>query len=447
MNDVGSDVFEAARRHFIDGVRAFEAEHYEAAQQQFAASLALVPGRTSTLLNLAQTRLKLGLPQQALEGLSTVLAAEPTLGEAWFHRGHALADLGRDDEALAAYAKVQPDDPSHVAASYHQGLTLNRLRRPAEALACFDRLLQIDPQRAEAWWRRGQTLQELDRHDEALTSYRQALVHDPQLADAWSGCGAILKDRQQLDEAGHCFRQALAFGGDAALNAYLLASVTGGAAPVQAPPLYVRGLFDGYAGSFDAHLVQALHYRAPQLIAQQVGAQVAAQVAAQGAGRRLGAALDLGCGTGLCGPLLAPLVEQLDGVDLSPPMLAKAGERGVYRSLVQADIARHLQQTAERYALLVAADVFIYIGALDAVFEGARRVLQPGGLFCFSVERADDAQDFVLRPSARYAQSRRYLEALAERHGFDVLLIEEQPIREDQRQPVAGLIVTLQERA
>ena len=41
-------------------------------------------------------------------------------------------------------------------------------------------------------------------------------------------------------------------------------------------------------------------------------------------------ALDLGCGTGLCGPLVKPRVERLDGVDLSGAMLDRARATGVY---------------------------------------------------------------------------------------------------------------------
>ena len=37
--------------------------------------------------------------------------------------------------------------------------------------------------------------------------------------------------------------------------------------------------------------------------------------------------LDLGCGTGLCGPLLRPYARALAGVDLSPQMLERM--RGV----------------------------------------------------------------------------------------------------------------------
>ena len=37
--------------------------------------------------------------------------------------------------------------------------------------------------------------------------------------------------------------------------------------------------------------------------------------------------LDAGCGTGLCGPLIAPHARRLVGVDLSGQMLAHARER------------------------------------------------------------------------------------------------------------------------
>ena len=43
--------------------------------------------------------------------------------------------------------------------------------------------------------------------------------------------------------------------------------------------------------------------------------------------------LDAGCGTGLCGPLVAPHAQRLTGVDLSAGMLAQASEKGVYDEL------------------------------------------------------------------------------------------------------------------
>ena len=52
-----------------------------------------------------------------------------------------------------------------------------------------------------------------------------------------------------------------------------------------------------------------------------------------------GAVADLGCGTGRTGEWLRSRVEAIDGVDLTPEMLARARERGVYRSLREGDVA------------------------------------------------------------------------------------------------------------
>ena len=45
--------------------------------------------------------------------------------------------------------------------------------------------------------------------------------------------------------------------------------------------------------------------------------------------------LDAGCGTGLCGPLVAPYARRLAGVDLSEGMLAHAKEKNVYDELIE----------------------------------------------------------------------------------------------------------------
>ena len=49
----------------------------------------------------------------------------------------------------------------------------------------------------------------------------------------------------------------------------------------------------------------------------------------------------------------------------------------MYDRLLLADLVEHLQHTPERHDLVVAADVFIYVGELDAVFGGVVRVLRP----------------------------------------------------------------------
>ena len=159
--------------------------------------------------------------------------------------------------------------------------------------------------------------------------------------------------------------------------------------------------------------------------------------------RRFAAALDLGCGTGLCGSLVRPVAQWLEGVDLSGNMVSQARARGVYDRVEQADVVEHLAKATRRYDLVLAADVFIYVGALGDVFTGAARVMEPGGVFCFSVEAAGEQEDFALRPSLRYVHSERHVRRLAAAHGFAVESMARQPIREDQQRPIPGLFAWL----
>jgi len=429
--------FARARDLFLEGTQHFEAGRWAAAESALLASLALVPGRVSTLVNLGATRIKLHRPEEALAALAEAIASEPDNIEAWSHRGIALADLGRHEDALACYDEVLAIDSASTAVLYHRGIALSALQRHEEALDAFDRMLAIQPNLGGAWFRRGQALQALARHEEALIAYEKALALDPELGHAWSRRGGILKDLKRLDEAAACFREAVARGADVELNRYYLASVAAESVPPLAPSHYVQLLFDDYAEQFDEHLVRVLNYQAHTVLTDHLE---------RPGGRRFGSALDLGCGTGLCAPFVKSIADRLDGVDLSRKMLDKAAARGLYDRLVQADIVAHLQGTDQRYDLALSADVFIYIGDLAPVFGGVRRVMHPGGVFCFSVELAEDGKDFELMPSSRYAHSLRYIRSLAAQHGFDVAKVLQHPVREDQRQPIPGLFVYLSVR-
>ncbi|MES2283267.1 MAG: tetratricopeptide repeat protein [Pseudomonadota bacterium] len=432
--------FEEAKRAFLAGIAHYEAGRFPEARSSFEEALLLVPGRVSTLGNLAATLLKLGEPEAALPLLEQAIAADASYLDAWLHRAEALAALGRQDDALASLDSALALKPDSVPALYERSVLLNSMGRHAESLAASARLVAREPQNTDGWAIRAEALHRLERLEDALRAFDTLLEIDPKLHRAWSQRAAILKDLGYREDAAASFRQAIALGGDAALNGYFLASLTGEGAPATAPSGYVEALFDDYAGLFDTHLVNVLGYKAHSVLighAQAVGK------------KHYRAALDLGCGTGLCGPLVKAFADRVDGVDLSSKMITRAGELGVYGSLVQADIASFLQGTDQRYDMVLSADVFIYVGALEAVFAGVQRVLEPGGLFCFSVERVkqDDRAgagiEYQLMSSQRYAHSPDYLRTLASSYGFRVADVLEQPIREEQGRPIDGLYVYL----
>ncbi len=426
--------FELAKTRFLEGITHFEADRLDEAEVAFSASLAAMPGRPSTLTNLAATRLRLGRPAEALPLLDEAVAAEPDNVEAWCHRAVALGELDRLDDALASDARAITEDPRCVPAWRHRGLVQLRQGKPAEALTAFTEWTRLQPSHAHAWLHQGEALLALDRPGEALAAFDRCLAVDSDIAHAWSRRGAILKQGGHAEDAADAFERALTLGGDAAMNGFLLASVTGRKAPAAAPRAYVESLFDNYAADFDQHLVEVLHYQGHTVLAGLLASHVRAPVAS---------ALDLGCGTGLCAPLLRPLARSLHGVDLSATMVEHARTRDVYDTVTQADLGEYLAGTDATFDMVAAADVLIYVGDLDPVFAGVRRVLTANGLFGFTVEKGADDVTYTLAPSLTYHHGEAYVRTLADRHGFTVLDLVEDTVREDQGKAIPGWFAVL----
>ncbi len=389
------DAYEAARAAFLQGLAHQQAGRWAQAEAQYRQALVHMPGRASVLTNLGAALLALGRAGEALPLLQQALQAEPGNDEALLHQARALQNQGRW----------------------------------AEALASLETLVQRQPGLPGAWLDMAALATRLNRLPQALTALERALQLDDRVGAAWAQYGALLKDLGRPAEAARALQRALAAGADAPAVHYLLAALGDANAPTAAPADYVRQLFDGYAADFDHHLVQGLQYQAHERLVRQVLT----------GGRRFAAALDLGCGTGLCGALLRPQTGRLEGVDLSPAMLEQARQRGCYDDLHLAELVQHLAHTTLQPDLVLAADVFIYVGDLAPVFAGVQRVLQPGGLLAFSVERHVGTEPWVLRESARYAHERGALRALAAAHGLQPAWEEAAPLRLDQRQPVQGL--------
>eukprot|EP00927_Polykrikos_kofoidii_P086712 TRINITY_DN9804_c0_g1_i1.p1 TRINITY_DN9804_c0_g1~~TRINITY_DN9804_c0_g1_i1.p1 ORF type:complete len:562 (+),score=93.03 TRINITY_DN9804_c0_g1_i1:156-1841(+) len=262
-------------------------------------------------------------------------------------------------------------------------------------------------------------------------------------------------------------------------------AVLRGESSATAPPAYVASLFDSYAEKFEDHLVEKLGYQTPQLIEVELQA-LARELPANAFGR----CADLGCGTGLMGPPLRSIgVRELEGVDLSERMLCKAqgkGVRGVgYDRLVCGDLLaifrpraspslvdmrdvippiEHLElhqdrvldpeSTADCFDLVVAADVFVYIGDLRPAVSASARWLSPRGLLVFSTESSQgpgcgtesaevDSQGFALTPTGRYVHSDSYVHCLAESCGFELVVRRAVTLRYNAGKPVRGHIYVL----
>src|SRR5207247_1264065 len=134
----------------------------------------------------------------------------------------------------------------------------------------------------------------------------------------------------EIEQAVEIFQEWLEEDPDDPVARHMLAACSGRDVPLRASDAFIEKTFDSFASSFDSKLAK-LSYRAPTLVTEMLKRSHAASSKGLDV-------LDAGCGTGLCGALLAPYVRRLVGVDLSEGMLAEARQRGVYDDVVKGEL-------------------------------------------------------------------------------------------------------------
>jgi len=101
------------------------------------------------------------------------------------------------------------------------------------------------------------------------------------------------------------------------------------------------------------------------------------------------------------------------------------------------DIEETLNGLDQRFDLCMSADVFPYVGDLQAIFKMVKKCLTPNGSFLFLTEHTIDS-GFILQASGRYAHSESYIRQLSAERGFEVKQVEKVVFRFDQGKEVIG---------
>lgn len=268
------------------------------------------------------------------------------------------------------------------------------------AASVIEQALELAPGWPEAQFALGEAQEALGRRDAAVAAYAACLAGDT------------------ADRMGAGLRLALL-----------------GAAPMpdSPPAAYVRTLFDQYAPRFERSLLGRLAYRGPRLMREALQEVRPAG----GPWRRV---LDIGCGTGLAGEAFRDAASWLEGIDLSPRMIAEARRKGLYDRLALGEAHRLLADEPDgRFDLVLAADMVIYLGDLAPLFAAVARTLAPGGLFVLTAQRADGGE-YVLGGEMRYSHTPDYLRRVAGEAGLEALLLRDAVSRTEKGIDVPGLV-------
>jgi predicted TPR repeat methyltransferase len=348
----------------------------------------------------------------------------------WMLKGLAHYEAEEWDDAAVALERELSEHPRNVDAWYKLGNVRTEQRHDQEAANCFAQAIEIDPGHARSWNNFGAAQQRLGRTEQALRAYEEALQRDPALMEPYLNLGRLCEGLGELERAVEYLRAGVEHHPGHPMLTHLLAAARR-ENPGRVPREHVVAFFDDFAPHFDAQLAR-LRYRLPQVIAGIIGPRLAT-------GERV---LDLGCGTGLMAAALAAHHLDLTGVDLSPRMLEIAEMRGGYSRLVRGDLEEVLVAEGNgQYRAVLAADVFIYIGELAAIFRHVTRVLAPGGLFALSIERIDDGE-YHLHPTGRFGHSLGYIERLARENGM--LEVATMPVALERRGSLEAQVILLE---
>ncbi len=359
----------------------------------------------------------------------TSLAPKVTLGR-------ALWRLGLIGDALACLQEALTLHPADMSVRFDLIEVLEALGNSAAADALLTDGIALAPQHPGA--RSFAILRRVRRKDflGAVETAEMARAAGALDGAGFGLLGHALSCLGEHDAAADAYMEALKLVPTDPYVRHLAAAAGRVAQGDQAPPEYVRVLFNGYADRFDEHLIH-LGYRVPGLIRARLAATP-----------KPGPVLDLGCGTGL---LAVAAIAKTDGpwigVDLAPRMLDTARAKNLYAELHEADLLSYLAGEQRRFPLVLAGDVLCYFGALHRIFTAIAPRLDPGGHFILTVERSAEDAPFKLGRMGRFTHSASHLQEAAAAAGLRTLSVTPEELRHESGRPVLGYLVTLERPA
>ncbi len=390
------------RIHLIAIQLAEAAGNTAAARQAAERAVSMAPEASTALIEWARVLARDGEHDKALDAARKAAGKVADDDELVLSRVVAVANAAGDwnlaKETLLRALSVRANDHNVLRA-----LGYNALHRRAldEALDWFGRVLADLPEDEIALAGRAWALLEQGKNEAAAADYQTLLRLRPDFPE-YAYYGAIAR----------------------------------GETPDRQPNTITERIVAGYASQFDDLVVHHLGYYAPRRVAEIIHETWPAKNAS---------ILDLGCGTGLLGVYLGPIEGSLVGVDFSQTMLDQAKTRG-YDRLHKCDLRDALRDTPpQQYEVIVACDVFVYVGRLEPHVPDIARILRPNGMVALTFEQSETAP-LELRRSGRYAHSVDGVTQALEAGGLTEVRIEPLTLRYEAGAPIAGFIATARKR-
>jgi predicted TPR repeat methyltransferase len=412
-----------------------KSEQWAAASDVYRRVLDVAPDYADALHFSGVLAHQMGRSEEAVRLIEKSVELEAERADWYSNLGIVFRDRLELDKAAAALRRAIAINPDHANAHSNLGVVLRAQGQLAESEEAYRTAIRLEPGHVDAYTNLGLLLSGQHRTHEAVMCFCKVITLRPKHPDAKRLLALAHCAIGEVDKAVEIFEQWARDEPANPIAAHMLAACSGRDVPARASDGFIQQTFDSFAASFDAKLAKLL-YRAPQLVAAVL------EDCAGEPGKSLDI-LDAGCGTGLCGPLVAAFARRLVGVDLSGRMLAQAEQRHVYDQLVKGELTGYLRDAHDAFDVIVSADTLVYFGPLHDVITAAAGALRPGGRLIFTVEALTGPgtdPGYVISPHGRYGHRQEYIESVlgAADLGCE---IRHADLRIEAGDPVAGLVV------
>lgn len=416
------------------GFAAYQQGQLEEAEHYYRQAITLDRKNADSYNALGITLVAQKKIKEAIALFRKAIKLSPENASACLNLGAALRQKGALSEAIKWHQRAVELYPQNPHVHSYLGKCLSDCGERDKAIVCFRKALTLAPEDKRSLGALGNIFRLQGNWEAAQSCFEQLVKLQPNDAVTHSNLGVVLKNLGNTSEAVFHFRRALDLDTHNVSARHELAAATGQTTE-KTPNEYVRQLFDQYASTFEKHLVDDLEYRAPQLLYQGL-----TQVVEEG--KCFENVLDLGCGTGLCGKFFRKGSKRLSGIDIAPTMIEVAKEKNIYDKLEAVDLTVFMKGINEKYDLFIAADVFVYIGNLEPIFEAIKQCASKKAYIVFSVECTEKA-DYLLQYSGRYAHHKNYIQSLVDKENFCMEQSQFVHLRREKNDWVKGCVYVL----
>lgn len=417
-------------------VELVQERRLEGARQLCQRVLDAAPEHPDALHLMGMVHHQMGQGEQAVDWVQQAIAREGQFAGYHNNLGNIHVSMGQIEPARRAYEQAVALAPHEADLHNNLGALYKALRQFDQAQASYERAMELNPQHVNAHNNMGLLYAEQGNRPGAITYYIKALELLPGDSSARRLLGTTYYAMGRIADAAEVFRQWMEQEPGHPTARHMYAACTGQDVPERAADDYVEATFDHFAASFESVLNERLHYQAPQLCADMLARYLPSP-------QHQLVMLDAGCGTGLCGPLMAPWAKSLAGVDLSRGMLDRAQTKGVYQDLYKAELTDFLKLSPRQWDVVLSADTLCYFGDLAEVIDGSAQSLKTGGTLVFTVEALDGSLNRAhqIQPHGRYAHSSDHVIEALSRADLFLLGLDTVTLREEGGLPVTGWLV------